>query len=81
MKNDITAQAFGRLTVLSFAFKRNGSMYYLCKCECGREKYILKASLIRGRAISCGCVHIAPKNNVLQQQQKFESNENLESYL
>jgi hypothetical protein len=80
MKNDLTAKTFGRLTVLSFAFKRSGSVYYLCKCECGREKYILRSSLIKRCAISCGCVHIAPKNNILQQQRKFESNENLESY-
>lgn len=58
-----SGQKFGRLTIISlhhisnkFDGKRKRvRYYYLCKCECGKEKVILKDNL--GRLTnSCGCI-------------------------
>lgn len=48
-------QQFGHLTVLSLARKVNGFSFYLCRCECGKEKAVRKDSLYGGRVKSCGC--------------------------
>lgn len=58
-----SGQKFGRLTIISLhhiSSKFDGKRkrvryYYLCKCECGKEKVILKDNL--GRLTnSCGCI-------------------------
>lgn len=47
---------FGKLTVIEFAGKdKHGGLLYLCRCDCGKEKIILKGNLIAGRTKSCGC--------------------------
>ena len=54
-KIDLTGQVFGKLTVIKESKKRscNGGIYWLCKCECGREKEILGQSLRSGKSLSC----------------------------
>lgn len=54
---DLTGQQFGRLSVVYHAFSilKGGEKYYLCKCECGNEKFIAGSSLRAGRTLSCGC--------------------------
>jgi hypothetical protein len=60
---DLTGMRFGRLTVLyrNDLLTRNGKhghvYYWHCKCDCGNEKDILKASLTSGNTKSCGCLH------------------------
>lgn len=54
---DLTGQRFGRLVVLKKDNERitkNGS-YWICKCDCGKEKSIRSSSLRRGEITSCGC--------------------------
>jgi hypothetical protein len=41
---------YGRLTVL-----KNNRQRVLCRCSCGREKWVGKHSLLYGRTTSCGC--------------------------
>ena len=68
---DITGNKYGRLTVIKFDEERyltdikkynSGEkshypdIYWICKCECGNTKSILKGSLIRGDTQSCGCL-------------------------
>lgn len=55
---DLTGQKFGRLIVLKrdFSHKKDGCIYWLCKCECGKERVINRASLISGNTRSCGCL-------------------------
>lgn len=51
---------YGKLTVIKDLgiFKKIGTVrahhYYLCKCECGREKEIFGSGLISGNSTSCG---------------------------
>lgn len=46
---------FGRLLVTSFAFCKNRHYFWMCKCDCGKEKIIVIDSLISGKTRSCGC--------------------------
>lgn len=57
--NDLTGQVFGRLTVLSKAHynPRSRAWYWLCRCTCGTEKFILGPSLVGFPGTkSCGCL-------------------------
>lgn len=56
---DRTGIRYGRLVAVSLTDKRatNGSAYWLCRCDCGKEKEIDGASLDRGDSQSCGCFH------------------------
>lgn len=54
---NLTGQKFGRLTVI----KRNGTsksgkIIWECRCDCGKIKNVVSASLINGGTKSCGCL-------------------------
>jgi len=53
---NLTGMQFGRLRVLHIgnAGKRKGR-WWLCKCECGKEKLVRADNLTKGRTVSCGC--------------------------
>lgn len=53
---DISGRIFGRLTVVKMIESKNRNMYWLCRCECGREVEVCGRSLRRGRTKSCGCL-------------------------
>ena len=48
-------QKFGRLTVVSLDEARK-NQYYICICDCGKEKSVLKYDLLAGKIKSCGCL-------------------------
>lgn len=54
---DLTGQRYGRLVVLRRSPKSgtNKGVYWLCRCDCGKEKYIRGANLRNGTIRSCGC--------------------------
>ena len=54
---DLTGQTFGRLTALRFDGYRNRDSWFLCQCECGKEKSIRARNLKKGQTQSCGCYH------------------------
>lgn len=55
---DITGQTFGRWTVVSRAGSdRHRQSTWLCRCECGSERIVLRRSLVGGVSRSCGCLH------------------------
>ena len=67
---DLTGQKFNRLTALyPTEERRNNSVVWHCRCDCGNEKDIDASSLKRGRTKSCGCLKKetdkAPKGNVI----------------
>lgn len=52
----MTGKTFGRWTVLDdFILTNNSERKWLCRCECGTEKYVLERSLKTGGSLSCGC--------------------------
>lgn len=56
MKKDLINKKFGKLTVLKqvpYHLKRYSN--YLCLCECGNKKEVLKHNLLKGKTKSCGC--------------------------
>ena len=56
-KLDLTGQKFGYLTVIKDSGLRAGkAVIWICKCDCGKEKNIRRASLVAGRTKSCGCM-------------------------
>lgn len=54
---DLTGRVFGRLTVIGFykMSKWNVSMWNT-KCFCGKNKIVLRGSLLSGNTKSCGCL-------------------------
>lgn len=53
---DLTGKRFGKLTVVSFDHKGNGTRnYWKCKCDCGGERVVSGDHLNRGDTTDCGC--------------------------
>lgn len=49
-------ERFGRWTVLDgHMAAARGETKYLCRCDCGTERYVLERSLRSGGSVSCGC--------------------------
>lgn len=54
---DLSGQKYGRLTVISKAEgKDKRRVYWLCKCECGKEVIVQSSQLRTGHTRSCGCL-------------------------
>jgi CDGSH-type Zn-finger protein len=53
--DDLTGRRFGKLKVIRQAENVNNRTRWLCKCDCGKEKIILRISLISNSTKSCGC--------------------------
>ncbi len=54
----MAGQKFGNLTVIGRSDKkdsRGGNQFYLCKCECGKEKSFSASRLNTGVSTACGC--------------------------
>lgn len=54
---DLTGQKFGKLTVLSQTDERadQGSVVWLCQCDCGKEVTVPQSELQSRESQSCGC--------------------------
>jgi hypothetical protein len=53
---DYTGQRFGVLRITSRAPNRGGYRYWLCRCECGKEKVIREYSLTSVRPALAGAL-------------------------
>lgn len=56
-RHDMTGERYGRLVVKSFHKKRKGKQIWMCLCDCGNEKPVVRCSLLAGYAKSCGCLN------------------------
>lgn len=54
---DLRGKQFGKLTVISFAYTKNGTARWNCACECGNACVVEGTQLRRGKTQSCGCLH------------------------
>ena len=55
---ELTGQRLGRWTVLGRAYPEGRDQtrtYWLCQCDCGRQKAVLSKLLRNGDSTSCGC--------------------------
>ncbi len=52
---DLTGQRFGKLVALQKAQSKNGKTYWLCQCDCGKQKEVQTCHLMDGSITSCGC--------------------------
>lgn len=58
---DMSGKRYGRLTVLPISESRRNStgkhteLFWLCRCDCGKELYVRADSLRRNLTRSCGC--------------------------
>ena len=52
---DMTGLRFGRLTVVAKVPHRRHLSQWLCRCDCGNESNVVRAPLLAGRVVSCGC--------------------------
>ena len=59
---NIIGKKFGILIVKEFSHIKSHRSYYVCKCDCGKEKVIARQNLVSGRTKSCGCIK---KSNAL----------------
>jgi phosphopantetheine adenylyltransferase len=55
VKRDISGQKFGKLFVLNYVETINKLSRYLCQCDCGNQKVLIRKLLVRGDTKSCGC--------------------------
>ena len=53
---DLSGQKFGSLVVMDEVIRDSHWRYkWLCKCKCGKEKYIYPNNLKSGASTNCGC--------------------------
>lgn len=62
---NLTGQKYGSVTVVSFAFRKNGDRTkWNCVCDCGKEFIVCGEQLKSGNTKTCGCGHHSSKDNV-----------------
>lgn len=76
MKHNLSpGDVFGRWTVLDEnLLTEKGERKWLCRCECGSERYVLERGLIYGGSTSCGCLsreHCGRKPVLMLEGQSF----------
>lgn len=52
---DMTGERYGKLVVVSRVDDPRHGTRWLCKCDCGNDKIVVRRHLIRGMTKSCGC--------------------------
>jgi hypothetical protein len=56
MMKDLTGERFGRWLVVEHSHVKAKNHYWLCRCDCGREKAVGVSGLKTGLSRSCGCL-------------------------
>ena len=51
----LNGQRFGKWTVIGAAPRSSRESRYLCRCDCGTERDVLRKHLLSGKSTSCGC--------------------------
>lgn len=53
---DMTGQRFGRYVVMSPLPPKRNKTDWLCRCDCGTVRAVLRENLLNGKCLSCGCI-------------------------
>lgn len=66
LNKDITGERFGKLIAIRPTDKRtnDGSVHWLCKCDCGNITIVNGRSLRCGLQVSCGCLRTERLDNI-----------------
>lgn len=56
LRLQLAGQRFGNLLVLNETKSVDSQMRWLCRCDCGKEKWLVAAVLKAGLTLSCGCL-------------------------
>jgi len=64
---DLTGQRFQRYTVVMRVRHSERKIFYLCRCDCGKEVVVQKGNLVSGNSKSCGCLGV---ENLIASQTK-----------
>lgn len=76
---DISGNRYGRLLVLNeYEIRKHNHAYWLCRCDCGKTKYVSGSNLMRGLTKSCGCMrsevsHIVNSTHGLSNHRLFHT--------
>lgn len=62
-KYDLTGRTFGHLTVIEYAYSKNGTRCWKCHCDCGAECVVRGEKLKNGSTKSCGHLKHTPSEN------------------
>lgn len=71
---DITEQRFGKLVAIKKTTFKNGSTYWLFRCDCGNEKELRMTNVMYGGSKSCGCIrknYVYPKKSLGMSKTRF----------
>lgn len=60
---NLIGQKFGKLTVIRYDHTNKNGAYWLCRCDCGKEKIVCAHSLKTGHVSSCGCLRFSADNH------------------
>lgn len=60
---DMTEFRVGKWTVSGQSEKRSGAYYWLCKCDCGKQKWVAGHSLRSGISLSCRCSGVSRRTH------------------
>jgi len=72
LKN-ISGQRFGHLLILNQHKIRGTSGIWLCRCDCGKEKWIGTSALKSGATKSCGCLgKEIRRKGILEKKKKYK---------
>lgn len=55
---DLTGQRRGMLVAIRYSHRTANGHYWIWRCDCGNEKPIRAADVLREKQTSCGCVHV-----------------------
>jgi hypothetical protein len=61
-RRSLIGGVFGRLTVTGGPHGKGNQRKWLCRCSCGKTKWIVGRSLVGNNTKSCGCGQFAPLN-------------------
>lgn len=64
---DLENKRFGNL-IAKFWFRKDGKIYWHCKCDCGGEKDVLSTYLVEETTRSCGCLDVAHSGSVAENE-------------
>ena len=71
---DLTGKRFGRLTAEYPTERRDrkGSVYWHCRCDCGKETEATEDGLVFGNNLSCGCLKRENQKRVSEQLHRVD---------